>query len=66
MDDRIGELQQQLKQERVRADLNYTKMIDAMANLGFTVRAMNRAGAALGVDDARRLQELNEKWIGKI
>ena len=66
VDDRIGELQQQLKAERARAELNYTKMIDAMADLGFTVRAMNRAGDALAVEDQPKLQGLNEKWIGKI
>ena len=66
VDDRIGELQQQLKAERARAELNYTKMIDAMGDLGFTVRAMNRAGENIPAEDSPKLAELNEKWAGKI
>ena len=63
---RVGKLEAEVRQERARAELNYTKMIDAMADLGFTVRAMNRSGDALAAEDQPKLQELNAKWIGKI
>ena len=45
---------------------DYAKMLDAMADLGFTIRALNRAGRGVVETDRGRLTALNEKWIGKI
>ena len=66
VDERVGKLEAEVRQERARAELNYTKMIDAMGDLGFTVRAMNRAGENIPAEDRPKLAELNEKWAGKI
>ena len=66
MDARVSKLEAELRQERSRAELNYTKMIDSMADLAFTIRAMNRAGDGIASDDQPKLSELNEKWAGKI
>jgi len=66
VDERVSKLEAELRQERSRAELNYTKMIDSMADLAFTIRAMNRAGAGIASDDQPKLSELNEKWAGKI
>ena len=49
-----------------RADLNYDKMIDAMADLGSTIRSMNRAGDGILPEDRDELERLNQKWAGKI
>jgi murein DD-endopeptidase MepM/ murein hydrolase activator NlpD len=66
VDDRISKLEAELRSERGRADLNYTKMLDAMSDLGFTVRAMNGVDSHLGDDERARLTNLNDKWFGKI
>jgi murein DD-endopeptidase MepM/ murein hydrolase activator NlpD len=66
VDERVSKLEAELRSERARAELNYTKMIDAMGDLGFTVRAMNRAGENIPAEDRPKLAELNEKWAGKI
>jgi len=66
VDERVSKLEAELRSERARAELNYNKMIDAMGDLGFTVRAMNRAGEGIPSDDQPKLAELNEKWAGKI
>jgi hypothetical protein len=66
VDARVSKLEVELRQERARAELNYTKMIDSMADLAFTIRAMNRAGDGIASDDQPKLSELNEKWAGKI
>ena len=66
VDERVSKLEAELRSERARAELNYTKMIDAMGDLGFTVRSMNRAGEGIPSDDQPKLAELNEKWAGKI
>ncbi len=66
MDERVSKLEAEVRQQRARADLNYQKMLEAMGDLGFTVRAMNRAGEGIPSDDQPKLAELNEKWAGKI
>jgi len=66
VDERVSKLEAEVRQERARAELNYNKMIDAMGDLGFTVRAMNRAGENIPAEDRPKLAELNEKWAGKI
>lgn len=44
---------------------DYDKMLDAMADLGFTIRALNRADG-VKESDRDRIRQLNEKWVGKI
>ena len=64
VDERVTKLEAELRQERARADLNYNKMIDGLSDLGWTVRALNRA-TVLDADKSR-LSDLNHKWVDKI
>jgi len=45
---------------------DYAKMLDAMADLGFTIRALNRAGTGVLPEDRDRLAAANAKWKGRI
>ena len=66
MDERVSKLEAELRSERARAELNYTKFIKSGRSLGWTIRALNRAGEGVLAEDRERLAEENEKWAGKI
>ena len=66
MNERASKLENELRQERARAELNYTKMLDSMSDLGFTVRALNGVNGHLSDEQQSALAALNEKWVGKI
>ena len=66
VDERVSKLEAELRSERARAELNYTKFIKSGSSLGWTIRALNRAGEGVLAEDRERLAEENEKWAGKI
>jgi hypothetical protein len=66
VDDRVSKLEAELRSERARAELNYNKFIESGSSLGWTIRALNRAGEGVLAEDRERLAEENEKWAGKI
>ena len=66
MDERVSALEAELRQERARADLNYNKFLQSGSSLGWTIRALNRAGEGVLTEDRERLAEENAKWAGKI
>ena len=66
VDERVGKLEAEVRQERARAELNYNKFLESGSSLGWTIRALNRAGEGVLAEDRERLSEENEKWAGKI
>jgi murein DD-endopeptidase MepM/ murein hydrolase activator NlpD len=66
VDERVSKLEAELRQERARADLNYNKFIQSGSSLGWTIRALNRAGDGVLPEDRERLAAENAEWAGKI
>ena len=66
MDARVSKLEAELRQERARADTNYNKFIKSGSSLGWTIRALNRAGDGVLPEDRERLAAENAEWAGKI
>jgi len=66
VDARVSKLEAELRQERARADTNYNKFIKSGSSLGWTIRALNRAGDGVLPEDRERLAAENAEWAGKI
>jgi murein DD-endopeptidase MepM/ murein hydrolase activator NlpD len=66
VDERVSKLEAELRQERARADTNYNKFIKSGSSLGWTIRALNRAGDGVLPEDRERLAAENAEWAGKI